>query len=138
MAKYARGSARDIELREKQARCVELRKAGWTLDAIARHPLVQYSDHRAVKKAIDAYMRRNEAEGSEELRQFENERLNDILKSIWPRVKQGDVNAIDRALRVIDVRMKLLGLSKPALNATIDPTKMSDDELDAMIKKFAG
>ncbi len=49
-------------------------------------------------------------EPAENLRQLELERLDAMLTAIWPQALNGYLGAIDRVLKIIERRSKLLGL----------------------------
>jgi hypothetical protein len=49
---------------------------------------------------------------------MEVERLDEMLLSIWPRVKNGELDAINTALRISDRRGKLLGLDTTKLEVS--------------------
>lgn len=56
------------------------------------------------------------------------ERLDIILAAIWPEVEDGDLGAIDRALKLLKQRSDLLGLDAPErLNVSGDVTFSLDD-----------
>jgi hypothetical protein len=108
--------------RERQA--LDLRKAGASFDAIAKQ--LGYSDpsgaHRAVTRALDRIP--NEAAAS--LRVVEAERLDRLLLAVWKDALAGDLKAMDRALRILDQRARLLGLNLP-VKAEVD---MSVSQVD--------
>ena len=100
----------DAESQELTRRCLELRLAGGTLDAIGQTVGLHKSNvSRRIKTAL-ADIPREEAD---ELRAIENERLNVMQTAIWRRVRAGDYGAVDRALRISERRSKLNGLDAP-------------------------
>lgn len=68
--------------------------------------------HRLVRLALETYYNQL-AEDTEALRRIELERLDVAQAAIWPLVVQGDLNAIDRLLRISARRAALLGLDAP-------------------------
>jgi transposase-like protein len=100
------------DARLKRSRAVELAKAGYTYDEIAREVGFSHrgSAYRAVRKALDTH----EAASVGELRALENDRLDSMLAALWPAIELGDVRAIDTALRVTDRRIRLNGLNTEA------------------------
>lgn len=100
----------DAESQELTRRCLELRLAGGTLDAIGRAVGLHKSNvSRRIKTAL-ADIPREEAD---ELRTIENERLNVMQAAIWSQVRKGEYAALDRALRISERRSKLNGLDAP-------------------------
>lgn len=77
------------------------------------------------------------------------ERLGIAEKAIWPAVIKGDLLAIDRLLRIMERRAKLLGLDAPkriditdrirrlAEEAGLDPEEMAA-EADRYVRMIAG
>ncbi len=98
------------QARIKRTRAVELATQGMSYDDIAHE--VGYSHrgsaHRAVFKALAAH----EAEEVEMLRAMELDRLDHYLAKVWPKVEEGDLNAILVAIRISDARRRLLGLDR--------------------------
>jgi hypothetical protein len=101
-------SARRIEAAEKRARALELRKAGATYDQIAQR--LGFSNRGNAQRAVLTALKEITAEPAVEVRQLELERLDAMLLGLWQQARNGDVNAVDRALRIAERRAKLLGL----------------------------
>jgi hypothetical protein len=119
-------SAEAIALRRKEADALELRTAGATLDAIARQ--LGYDDHTGVSRAIKRALERITREPAEELREIELQRLDRMLVAIWPQVVKGDVQAIDRALKIGRQRAQITGIFAPVkidLNKVVAETAAS-------------
>jgi DNA-binding transcriptional MerR regulator len=96
----------------KQAQALTLRKAGVSVTAIAE--MLGWNSHQAASKAIRAALKRTIQEPADELRTLELSRLDDMLKAIAPHVAAGNLTAIDRALKIMERRAKLIGLDAPA------------------------
>lgn len=94
---------------ERQA--LELRKAGVTFQQIAAQ--LGYRDAAGAHKAVTRALDRVPAMGVEELREVDSERLERLLLAVWQQAISGDLKAIDRALRILDQRARLLGLEVP-------------------------
>ena len=47
--------------------------------------------------------------------QLESHRLDRAINAIWEKVTSGDLNAIDRALKIMERRARLLGLDTPSV-----------------------
>lgn len=106
-----RPTPHNVEVTDKERQALELRKAGASFDAIARQ--LGYADksgaYRAVTRALDGVL--NEA--AEELRALDAERLDRLLLAVWQPALGGDHKAMDRALRILEQRARLLGLNAP-------------------------
>ena len=49
-------------------------------------------------------------------------RLDELTERCWPLVESGDMKAVDRLLRIMERRAKLLGLDAPTKIAPTDPS----------------
>ena len=105
----ATGGAR-LRGRERQHAAVELRKAGASLDEIAK--ALGYSNRASVHNAITAVMARWDAEAAPEMIKLEAARLDTMQRALSPKVMLGDPEAIRAALRIMDRRAKLYGLDR--------------------------
>lgn len=98
--------------RDRQVRALELRKAGWDYATIAEQ--LGYSSGSGAHKAVCAGLRAALREPAQELIELEVERLDAMLRtSLWQRAMNGDSHAVDRVLRIMERRSKLLGLDAP-------------------------
>jgi len=106
-SKVSKQSA-DARLKERQI--LELRRAGATYSQIGEQ--LGITESVAARHARRAYERlcAETSETTAEMRQIETERLDAMLLSIWPRVRKGELIAIDRALSIHSARSKLYGL----------------------------
>jgi uncharacterized protein YerC len=116
---------------DQKLQCLKLRKTGMTYEDIAttvglNSKVVAF---RAVKTALKFTLK----EPAEAVRSMEVERLNVMLKAIWAMVENGHLGAIDRALKIIDARAKLLGLNAPQ-EVNFGFGKMTNDQLADYIK----
>src|SRR3990167_6389839 len=93
-------SVRRLAAIAKQQQALELRKAGATFDTIAQS--LGYASPAGAYAAIESALKRTLQEPADQLRRIEMERLNAMLLSIWPSVRQGNYGAIDRALRIME------------------------------------
>jgi DNA-binding CsgD family transcriptional regulator len=108
-------ASRDTVLaREREREALELRKTGMTREGIAEAMGLSVSGaFGAVSRAL-ARLVTECTEGANELRRLEVERLDHMLAAISPAIDEGDLAAIDRALRIQERRAKLLGLDSPS------------------------
>lgn len=104
----ANGGKNEVELAERRRKAVEMRKAGCSYDEIAQALGFSNSGnaYHTVHKALKATYR----EPAEELRTLELERVDRLMRAIWPQAIKGDVDAIDRVLKIMSRRARLLGL----------------------------
>jgi hypothetical protein len=105
-------NAKAVARAERDARALELRKAGSTFQQIA--DLCGYANapraHEAITKAIRALPR----EAAAEVRALELERLDRLTLAVWDSARDGDRGSIDTVLRLMKRRACLLGLDLDA------------------------
>lgn len=100
------------ELIDKERKAIELRRAGYTFDEIARNlgyktPQGAYlAYHRALKRTLIKA-------GTEEARATEIDRLDRLQRGIWATAVAGNPQAVSAVLKLMDRRAKLLGLDAP-------------------------
>jgi len=104
-------SPRRIEISLKQAQALELRKAGASYGAIAER--LKFKNAARAYEAVRAALQKTLRPPAEELRQLESERLDALLLALWSQARQGNLGAVDRVLRVMERRARLLGLDAP-------------------------
>lgn len=107
--------------KDRERECLLLRKAGATYDQIAeRVGITREGARGAVARALAA-LSDVCTEEAKEVRQLELDRLDVMLLGIWDQARRGDVQAIDRVLRIQERRAKFLSLDMP------DKIQMSGD-----------
>lgn len=94
----------------RRQRCVELAAQGRTYDEIAA--TVGFSHRSAARKAVIAALSEVTVESVTNYRNVEIARLDALQAAIWPDALDGDVTAVDRVLKVIAARCRLLGLDQ--------------------------
>lgn len=105
----------------RRREAVELRLHGLTFELIGRALGVSRQHaHRLVADEIAA-TNAEARETAEELRALESERLDALQVAIWPRVMKGELDAIDRFLKISARRCALLGLDRPVKVAPTTP-----------------
>jgi len=109
----SRTSQRRLTARERERRGLALRLEGKTYQQIARE--LGMSEAGAYKAVLRALTRLNEkiAEQADEVRRLELERLDRLLLGLWPQAARGNQGAVDRVLRIMERRARLLGLDAP-------------------------
>lgn len=102
---------RRIEAKERAKKALELRKKGMRYEAIAQQ--LGYSSrgnaHKAVMKELNL-LAKECLEEAAQVRDLELQRLDALYLKAWEAVEGGDLPAIDRCLRIMERRAKLLGL----------------------------
>lgn len=100
-----------IKGHENQLRALELRKAGLTYQKIA--DALGYANPMGAWKAVNSALKKTLQEPSDDLRKMEVERLDAMLFALYPSAMKGMQGAVDRILRIMERRAKLLGLDAP-------------------------
>lgn len=91
-------------------KALELRKAGMTLQQISDVLGVAVS---TIHKSISVALRKLNVEPAEEYRTMDLQRLDALYLAAFRQAKDGHLGAIDRCLRIMERRAKLLGLDSP-------------------------
>jgi len=101
---------RRLKARERDRQALEMRMRGLTFAAIGAELGVTYqAAQQAVRRSLEV-TKAEIAEKAQELRAIEAERLDKITETLWPRVLEGDLRAIDRVLRARESYRRLTGL----------------------------
>lgn len=134
-------AARSLGAEEK---ALDLRKAGASYRKIAKAMDCSVAQsHKLVARAMKRLVERC-SDGAEKVRVLELERLDDMLMGLWPNANRGNAQAVEKVLKIMERRAKLLGLDAPTKVAPTTPdgqqpyAPMSDTELDARIRELAG
>lgn len=101
---------------ERHRRVLELRKAGWTFERIAKE--VGYASLNGAHTAFQRALKATIQQPADEVRRLEVERLDALLATLWPDLTNAVSfvqrnQAIDRILGVMDRRARMLGLDAP-------------------------
>lgn len=130
MSGESKTSQRRIEAVEKQKKALDLRKAGATYGAIAKQ--LGYANDSGAEHAVKAALKATVQDAADSVRELELERLDALLLNMWSQVQKGNQGAVDRVLRIMERRAKLLGLDAPT-KSQVTIEKMTDDELIKLI-----
>jgi hypothetical protein len=121
---------------ERDLRAVKMRRDGITYDVISKR--LGYGDRanasRAVKRRLTEF-RAQCAEDVAELRQVETLRLDTALAAIMPRVRDGELLAIDRMLRIQERRAAYEGLDQPK-SLKVEVAREIEGVLDKLRESF--
>ena len=96
---------------EKRRHALKLRMKGLTFSDIARQ--VGYAAPSGAYKAVRAALQSDGGAAAGEIRELHMARLDTLLGAIWDAACRGELQAVDRVLRVLDRQAKLLGLDLP-------------------------
>lgn len=125
---------RRVKAHTRQLQALELRKAGLTYARIAE--ICGYASKIGAHKAVQAAIRSTLREVAEDVRSLEIDRLDALMTGVYPQAIKGNQGAIDRVLRIMERRAKLLGLDAPVqqeiegrINFVVDLS--ADDRTDA-------
>lgn len=110
MGNSAKRDTRVADIAERRRKALELRKAGATYEQISDQ--LGYAGRakawQDVREAIKDIVR----EPAEDVLQIELARLDAMFLGCWAKAKAGDNVTIDRAMKIMERRAKLLGLDK--------------------------
>lgn len=95
---------------------LQLRQKGLTYDEIKTE--LGYASKGAAAKAVRSALRKTLAEPAERVRDLEVTRLDRMVSAIWDKVLAGQLTAVDRMIKIMERRARLLGLDQDN-----DPTK---------------
>ncbi len=115
-------SKRKVVAAERRKRAWELRRAGWSIRAIAADIGVYPN---AVYKMLVSILKEIEGETIELARlerEVQLEQLDTLWNALYPGGLAGNLSNIDRLLKILDRRGKLLGTDAPVKTALTDPT----------------
>lgn len=107
-------------MEERRVKALELRKAGLSYRAIAAAlDVSEPTAHKDVHTVLARLAKQADGKG-EEYRQLELERLDALIASVWSQArgnkKEGippDLAAMDRLMRLMQQRARLMGLDAP-------------------------
>lgn len=120
---------REYDRAERKKNALELRLAGASYRDIAQ--ALEVSPATALQDCKEA-LADIPAQQADEMRTVELSRLDRLQRAVWPRAIKGDLQAVDRAIKIIDRRAKLFGLDAPQ---QVQITA-NDIDLDAAVDKM--
>ena len=112
--------AERVESEKLANEALALRVQGYTIRAVAIELNIAVTTcYDMSERAIRQITREN----AEAYVALECERLDALTKAVWQPAMRGDLNAVDRVLRIMERRAKLLGLDADAkVRVKVDPT----------------
>jgi len=124
---------------DRRTKATALRIAGMDWQSIADQ--LGYSSRGAACTDVSRALEANLAElrdKAEEMRSIESMRLDRLQASLWPKAVKGDVKAIDAVLRIIDRRMRLLGLHQIPSTSGLEAARSMLGSLAEGLTRLAG
>jgi len=122
-------NSKDFERAERKRNALELRLAGASYRDIAQ--ALNCSVGTATNDCKEA-LAEIPMQQADEMRTVELSRLDRLQRAVWPKAVKGDLQAVDRAIKIIDRRAKLFGLDAPQ---QVQITA-NDIDLDAAVDKM--
>lgn len=117
----SKAAAPKVAKEAKASIALSLRIEGMSYAAIAAQMGIAVSNaYNLVSDAL-AKLEAETAEKAAEIRRIEVDRLDAMLKALWPAVKQGEPRAIEVSLKTMERRSKLLGLDAPTKQEVSGP-----------------
>lgn len=115
---------------KEREKTMQLRLAGATYREIAEAMGCSVS---TAKRRCETSLAEIGKQERELLRSLEVDRLDRLQRAVWADAIQGDLPSIDRALKIIDQRSKLLGLNAPT---QVDISGGVDIDLDSTVNRI--
>lgn len=109
-----------------EGQACRLRAKGYTLQEIADFQGVTLSTAR--ERVLNA-IQRIPTEAAEEVKKLELERLDNLFRELWPKALKGQYPAVDRCLRIMERRAKLLGLDQAERHSVLLETISKLDDV---------
>ena len=133
----SKSSPRRIEAKERQRQALELRKAGVTFEQIAVS--VGFRSKQAAHDSVRRALADIPKLPAMELRTLDAERLDALEFAVWRTALAGDLGAIDRVLRILQQRARLLGLeiSVPTVIQVDGNVNVAVSHREAMVNTVA-
>ncbi|WP_433242552.1 hypothetical protein [Actinomadura nitritigenes] len=130
--------AKQAEVAARRKQAIQLRLAGVDWDTIAEQ-LGYRGGRGAACKDVTRALEERRADldkTAEELRAVEVSRLDRLQAAVWALAVQGEPTAMNAVLRIIDRRIRLLGLDAPRrTEVTVQQIDSRDAELIEMINE---
>jgi hypothetical protein len=98
--------------RQREVATIDLRARGWAFSAIGEHlGITREAARRAYHRGLARLIEDNR-ETIEQQRAIVLRQLAALLDGVWDAATGGDLQAVDRALRILERRSRLLGLDE--------------------------
>jgi len=121
------------EIIRKEREALLLRQKGYTFDQIAQS--LGYKGESGAREAFRRALLRTLQEPAAEVRELELNRLDALLTIAWDLAISGDLNAMDRVLKIQDRRARYLGLDAPQ-QSQIEVTSYDGNIIDDQVQRL--
>lgn len=112
MGNSAKRDARNADRAELATKALALRRAGATYEQVARE--LGLANRSVAFKLVQGAIADIPREEAQECLSLELDRLDTLLRGgLFEKARRGDVQCIDRVLRIMDRRARYLGLDSP-------------------------
>ena len=108
-----RTSARRLMKAEKLPKVLELRRQGLSYEKIGNQLGIHFTTAHHWVRDLMRELAQQASETAEEVRQLEEQRLDEMLEPLWPKAQAGDIRADEMVLRIMERRARLRGLDAP-------------------------
>lgn len=143
-----------IETAERRAYVLEQRKGRHSYRSIAALTIKKFGAERLPKNYDERYayddvkaeldrLNTQNLEAAAEISRLEQESLDQMQASVWAQALSGHMGALDRVLRIMERRARLLGLDAPTKTALQNPdgsalNSVDSERYDSILRKLAG
>ena len=103
---------RRLQAAARQKQALKLRLAGASYEDIATQ--LGYAGRGNAWRSVMAALKATLQEPADQVRILEAARLDRLLLGVWTQAAKGNQGAIDRAIKIMERRAKLLGLDAPS------------------------
>ena len=111
----AKGDCRKVATLRRRAQYVELAAQGTSYDDIAK--AAGFVNRGGAHNAISAALKAHQADAVDHLREMEVQRLDGLQAPVCERALAGVIRAVDAVVRIIQARVKRLGLDQSETSA---------------------
>ena len=113
----------------RRAQAIELRRSGADVESIARK--LGYNTIAACEQDIGRAYTQVMRTSTEEARALDLLRIDRMIQSVWPDARDGALTAVDRVVKLIDMRAKLIGTYAP-----VQVEQVTMDAIEQEIKRL--
>lgn len=138
----SRTSSRRAVSAQRRQKALEFRRAGLSYERIGEQLQISKTQaYRLVTQALTEIARQTQDEAAL-VRVLELERLDRLLLGLWTKATAGHVASVEKVLKIMERRARLMGLDMPTKIAPTDPEgrasyrELPADELDQRIAEL--
>ncbi len=120
-------NGKKVEVELRRYRILDMKLSGATEREIAKREGISHGlVNRDVQKILGELAKQN-AGNADQVRALQMERYNALLLQLWDRAMNGDKDAIDRSLRVMDRINQINGIipDRPLINMSVEQNMLS-------------